>query len=215
MCFDTTSSLTAWSISILISIYLFYRGKRYDRWNAAFITSFSTIQLLEAGLWKTIRYDKVIDTKTNELLTKGILLTLLSQPLVQTAMASFNISDNQRFGKTILHILSFVLLGILFYGIFRVGDGDNSFKSEVGKKGHLMWQSYNKGKKTNFLGGWWVGALYLIGLFLPMFFMEGSIALLLIGVMTFITSLIYARGEEFGSFWCFTAVAYSFAALFV
>jgi len=215
MCFDTVSSLTAWSVSVLISIYLFYRGQRYDRWNAAFIVSFSTIQLLEAGLWQTINSKgEIIDAKTNEFLTKGILLTLLSQPLVQTTFATFHISDSQKFTKTLMSILSFIFLGVLFYGVYRVGS--QSFKSEVGKNGHLKWQSNSKSEY--FLGGrfgYLIPILYLMGLILPLLFMEGSLALLIIAVLTFIFSMLYTRGEEFGSFWCFTAVAYSIAALFV
>lgn len=209
MCFDKQSSFLAWSLSCSIAFYLYKRDRGYDKWNAGFIISFATIQLIESGLWLTVEND---NKGINSLLTKIILLTLVSQPLVQTYLGyKYTKSD-------ILGILSFVFAGIMLWSILRVVKSPNSdFSSTVGPNGHLVWE--DSSNKSNFMGNSFVGIMYLLGLFIPLMigmqYRSKEVFLIAVGICTAIYSLLYAGPKQFNSYWCFTAVAYSIAAIFV
>ena len=200
MCFNTKSSAIAWAISIIISIFLYVRNKNYDRWNSAFIMCFSTIQLLEAGIWST--------NNMNELLTELILLALVFQPLVQS-YAGYIYTKNM-----ILALMSFVFLGIIFWSSIRILKAKSmQFGSKIGEKGHLVW--YDTEEKENFLGGTPIVIWYMAGLLLPLLFMKNSLPLIITGITTLLYSSVFAGKGEIGSYWCFTAVIYSIVSIFV
>jgi hypothetical protein len=209
MCFDKESSLLAWTISYTIAWYLYERNLNVDRWNAGFIIAFSTIQLLEGGLWSFQKGGH--SNEINDLLTRLILLTLVCQPFFQTTLG-------YKYTKSkFLGMLSFILLGIIIWTCIRLWKSTpGQFSSHPGPGGHLIW---NDDKSGWFLGGPLIGAIYFAGMFIPLLFMlqkyDKALLLLVIGIITVIYSLFYAPGREFGSFWCFSAVAYSIAALFV
>ena len=213
MCYDLESSLTGWVIAVSISLYLFYRNKNYDRWNALFITVFSTVQLLEAGIWWT--YSEGEKNPSNQLLTKLILLTLLAQPLVQTYMGAVYTKSET------LQFLSYIYIGVFLWGLFRVSrSSPGQFYTSQNKKGHLVW---NDSKSENeFLGGSnpiiskIVPVLYLGGLFIPLLFAKDfrGIPLLITGVMTALYSLSL-KENAFSSLWCYYSVIYAVVAIFV
>lgn len=209
MCFDKESSLLAWTISYTIAWYLFERNNGFDRWNAGFIIAFSTIQLLEGGIWSFQKGGHSIEI--NDLLTRLILLTLVFQPFFQTTLG-------YKYTKSkFLGMLSFILLGVIIWTCIRLWKSKpGQFSSQPGPGGHLIWSD---SKNDSFLGGNIIGAIYFAGMFIPLLFMlqkyDKTLLLLVVGIITVIYSLFYAPGKEFGSFWCFSAVAYSIAALFV
>lgn len=206
MCFDMQSSLLGWTLAYSISVFLYYRNQNYDRWNASFIICFSTIQLLEAGLW----LDRVSpsNNSVNDLLTRLILITLLTQPLVQNYMGYVNTKE------PILMLTSFVFLGGLVWAGWRICTSKpGQFASSPGPNGHLVWSDT---QSPTFLGGI-MGMIYLAGLFIPLFFMKEwkGVALITIGILTAIYSLMFTSKGEFASYWCYAAVLYAIAALFV
>jgi hypothetical protein len=219
MCYDLESSLYAWVLATFISLYLFYRNKNYDRWNAAFIVTFSTIQLLEAGIWWTQSNGE--KNPTNQILTKLVLLTLLAQPLVQTYMGSiYTKSDTLKF-------LSYIFMGIFLWGLYRVGTAKpGEFYTSENSKGRLTWNdSKNSGVNQDIagiLGGNYillsitVLLLYFIGISIPLVFAKDyrGLPLLITVIMTALYSLSLKEGA-FGSLWCFYAVIYAVVAIFV
>lgn len=203
MCFDLTSSFLAWGLSTTASWYLFQRNRGYDRWNASFITCFSTIQILEAGLWRNFGSNGQSKAYTNEFLTKLIILGLTAQPAIQT------IAGYQYTHQPILWYLSWVFAGFFIYTLLRVlRSKPGEYSSKVGEGGHWIW---SPGLAPGF------GVLYLIGLFFPLLFMKDGkgLALLGVGLATAAYSLFAAKKGEFGSLWCFTAVIYSVVAILV
>lgn len=202
MCFSPEVSLLAWIVSISISVFLYNRNRNYDRWNAAFIVSFSTIQLLEAGLWVNLNNPNI-----NSLLTQLVFLTLLSEPLIQSFMG-YHYTRNG-----FLQVLSYVMLGVFLWGLYRVlTSSKGQYYTEIGQKGHLVWRDNGNDLLSN------VFPLWIFGLFVPLFFMKGykGVILVAIGIATALFSLLYASGSpELGSFWCFLTVFYAIAAIFV
>jgi hypothetical protein len=199
MCFNAPSSLIAWVVANSIAFYLWNRNRNYDRWNAAFIFTFTLIQLLEAGLWTT---DK---EHMNQLLTSLIVLALLAQPLVQNYMGYKYTKQPVLWVFTIIYILLFI------WGITKALSIEN-YKSYPGPNGHLVWERKDESHVLNPFT-----LLYLIGLFIPLLFMKNylGIPLVAIGLITFAYSWMRTGGKEFSSLWCFTAVAYAFIALFL
>lgn len=238
MCFDKDSSLLAWTISYTIAMYLFYRNRNFDRWNAGFIICFATVQVLEAGLWST-QEDKTKgdhSSNINDLLTRLILIALVTQPLFQTYLGYTSLTKagargdpKGRIITDVLKFMSFIFVGVLlwsFYRIWKSKPGD--FSSKPGPNGHMVWSD---AKSPNFLGGTTsplINAVYFLGLFLPLLAMIyfslskggrfggwGPVLLLLVGVFTVIYSTKVAAPNEFSSYWCFSAVLYSLAAVVV
>lgn len=206
MCFDWQSSLTSWVFSTGASWYLYKRNKNYDRWNAGFITCFSTIQLLEAGIWATDPMKG--PDRNNENLTKLILVGLAAQPLVQTYQGYlFSHRD-------VLWYATWVFVGFLFYTISKILTAKRGqYYSTVGPNGHLIWHTPSENK--GLFGPKWLGVLYMLGLFVPLLFMKSwsGLPLIAIGLTTALYAMTSTSPREFGSMWCFTAIFYSLAAL--
>lgn len=139
-----------------------------------------------------------------------IVVGLTAQPLVQS-IGGFVVTR-----ADVLWYLSWVLLGFFLYCVLRVTTaGPGKSYSTVGPNGHLQWHTPFGGDQGIFPKGY--GILYAIGLFVPLLFMKAGagLVLLAVGIGTAIYSLLRAKGKEFGSMWCFTAVLYSLAAILV
>lgn len=204
MCFDRNSSLVAWSLAYSISWFLFLRNKNYDRWNAAFILCFTTIQLLEAGMWSNP------SQSINELLTMLVLLVLVSQPLVQSYMGYTYTKSN------VLMVMCLVFLGIMLWSLYRIATSSKGqFSSAPGPRGHMVWTDSKS--PNNLLGNLPITIAYFTGLMLPVLFMKNYkwVPLAIIGALTIGYSLFMAGGREFSSYWCFTSVAYAIVAMFL
>jgi hypothetical protein len=217
MCFTKEVSFAAWLVSIIIAacIYLKDTSSSINRWLAAFIVAFSTMQLLEAGVWISIENG---NGKWNEIFTVLIFLSLLVQPLIQTYfgyIATKNI---------VLQILTWACVGLLIWGIYKAFT--NRYQSQVGPNGHLIWyRLVGQGKAvTDFkqepllMSPYYIVIiLYMLGLFVPLLFLgSAGIPLLLIGLGTLAFSCyMYYETGEVSSIWCFSAILYSIAAFFL
>lgn len=207
MCFSVQASLIAWLIADAIAIYLWVRDRRYDRWNAVFIITFSLIQLMEAGLWRSLQVDSAM---MNAIITSLIPLALLAQPLVQSYMG-------YRFtGSVILLSIAVLVIAIIIGTIVRIATTPlSSFQSTIGEHGHLVWNDDTM-PNSNIIGGPFIGFVYLIGVLIPLFWMGWrGIPLLIVAVVTAGWCWYIAGSKEFSSYWCYTAVAYALVALFI
>ena len=206
MCYSRNASLIGWAIANVIALYLYKRNRNYDRWNAAFIFTFTLMQLVDAGLWSSLEDN---DTKTNQLLTEIALFAIFLQALVQCYMGYLYT------GETILYGLTFVFIFILVGQLLRVvGSDSQDRKTEVGPNGHLMWLDDGQ---FHLLGNPIVLGLYVIGIFLPLAYMKDKKGWPLIGVAagTAAYSILTSKGEEVGSMWCFWGIIYAVVAVLV
>jgi hypothetical protein len=172
---------------------------------------FTTIQLLEAGIWYSLKENSKF---INELLTRLIVITLYLQPFIQTRFGFLYT------GSGLLEMLSYVFFAIIIYGFYRIVKGCN-FSASPGTEGHLVWK--DETSVNNFFAGtsspisYVIVGGYFIGLFLPLLYMKQyrGLALMLVGMATALYSMSHTTTKEFSSYWCFSSVAYSITALFV
>lgn len=118
---------------------------------------------------------------------------------------AYMISKNRMMGIALI----FYICLLIWYSTTTRND---IFSSKKGDNGRLVWMRNNN---INYFSDP-VAISYLLGLFIPYFFMNLKIVypLMLTGVITYIFSS-YISNEGFGSFWCYTAVIYSLVCLFI
>ena len=200
MCYSAESSMTAWALANFIALILFCRNSNYDRWNAGFIIVFSTVQLLEAGIWQGV---------SNELLTRLILIVLMLEPLAQCWLGAIYTGSSLLYYLTLLFVIVF-----LYTWIVRVVPAKpGQYSTIVGPNGHLVWRD-RKGTSSGLMGS--LAPLWLVGMVLPLFFAKGrGVPLIAVGLGSFLYSMTHASADEVGSMWCYYAVLYAVVALFV
>lgn len=209
MCYSFEVSITTWFVGVAISIYLYERNKDYDRWNALFVFTVITMQLVEAFLWKTIQYK---NKYFNSIFTAIALVALMVQPLVNSYMGYLYTNQILLFYMTFMYIL------IIFFTLVRITTTSlSSFHSDIGPNCHLMW---NDDSKPNFLGGNYmvIGILYIIGLLVPLIYMtpfnQKGLPLMSVGIITLVMSIINTNSTgEMSSLWCFLAILYGIVAM--
>jgi len=199
MCYSASASFTTFFISLFFILLLWNRNNTYDRWNALFILSFAMIQLWEGFIWMYGMDNEYI----SNIVVPLILITLYTQPFVQTYMAYSHTNSS------LLYLLSIFYFLLLFYILYR------SFHERMyvstGPHNHLIWHSCDS---PSFIGSF--GLLYLIGMFIGLVYgFPNTLPLFVYGCITFIYSTKYWKTLEFSSYWCFIAVGYSILAYFI
>ena len=211
MCYSTESSWISFFISIVISIIIWKRNKNYDRWNSLFIVSFALIQLWEGFLWyfsKGQNNELNKNLKYENILLILILLTLNIQPIIQTWGAKYFTKSNSK----MLRIFLIIYILIFIYSLYRIYT--ENFSLKIGPNGHLEW--YTNNNQHILTGNYkFLGILYIFGLFFGLYFgIPNTIPLIIVGFITFLWSLFKLRkSNEFSSYWCYSAIIYSFIAL--
>ena len=221
MCIDQRTSLNSFIFSVCISIFLIFLNKQFDVGNAAFIISFTTIQLLEYYIWKSIDNNNKSD---NEYYTRLVPLVLFIQPIVQTYFSWKITNNNLLFNLLIVYILIF---------LFTLTTINNfEYQSEVGENKHLIWYKtkvnfslplyktktdktkVNPKEKTIVIQRFIFGYIYLLGLGIGLYFTQ-QYTLLLYGILSFMYIWKNYPEDEFSSMWCFVAIYYSILALMI
>jgi len=230
MCQSAKTSLIAWLVAVVIAMIMLSTGKKNAKWNAFFILTFITVQLLEFFIWH-FRSSEKLSTSAHEAVEAGcgapkneasgdvmvrlILIALWLQPLIQTYMA-------YKYGKGYkpqLMVIVMVYFIMFILAIVKAVDTNIDFKAYPvtctdSANGHLTW--YRSDSKESFVGPGPAAMLYIFGLFLGLLFMEpklfGIILTGLGGVMVAFTAKSYGRGE-FASMWCLYALFYAIVAL--
>lgn len=199
MCYSFEANISAWITSFILCMYMLTNPEKYPTWMPLMILTFTQIQIMEAIIWTSM--DKNQDV--NEKATKLLFFMLWLQPMMYF-LIGYKATSNE-----------ILLYGTFFYTLILVYLGaatqNDKFISTVGPNGHLQWNRYNKdNKKIDFIGNVLFGSLYLMGIFLPLYLIGGTISsiAILYAAITFSFD-IYKYKHEFGSMWCFTAVGLS------
>jgi len=117
--------------------------------------------------------------------------------------------------STILKFMCFAYAAILLWSLYRIATSkQGQFSSAPGPNGHLIWRD---SQSTNFLTNTPLTVVYIAGLLIPLLFMKNGkgLPLIAIGGATAAYSFLVAGKDEFGSYWCFTSVAYAIVSLFL
>jgi len=214
MCWNKEISIVTFIVVIVIVIILYNRNLGADRHLAIFSVAVVIIQLLEFFAWLSIEKRK---KNMNQLVTRLILITLWSQPLINSYMAYRNVVKEEQpkiLKETIL--LGCIGLFSLMFLIALINASKGSFKTKPGSNCHLIWTRNNKIK--NFMSNdKYGGLIYLIGLFLPLLFIKPfkkGLSLVILGAILLAIARSMSSKKEFGSWWCWIAFVFVVAAYF-
>lgn len=206
MCFDYKSSVGAWLLASGISIYMLANPQTYYNWIPLLILTFAQIQILEAILWVNNNNNSNI----NEFITTLIPFFLLLQPLVNSYVGYKNTNED------LLYYLTLVFVFVILYYILIAKQ--SSYNTTVGPNNHLVWNRYDQNNnKVPLLGNNIVIVLYLVGIFVPLFFIPDltlRYVIITYALITFVYSMYnYLNTDEMGSMWCYLAVGIAVLAL--
>lgn len=166
MCMSAETSLATWTLAVVVAGYILCQSDSYTaRWIAYLILAFTLIQLLEGLIWLSK------DPRTRDLLTRLILVALMLQPLVNTWLAG------RVFGP--MKYIAYGYLLLFVYTIHYAFRDERVWNSVRGENGHLVWK---KGNQMIFDELSFIGAMYLLGVTVPMLFIPGSVKWLVLGV---------------------------------
>jgi len=204
MCYDYKSSIIAWLIGSGSSIYMLSNPDIYNNWIPLFILTYSQIQILEAFLWKSLD-----DMEANGYVTSIIPYFLLIQPLMNSYLGYKTTNNDILYYMTLIYTLL-----IIYYAIISK---QSTYQSTVGIDGSLVWRRYdNSGKEGMLLGNWIIAILYLLGLFIPLFFIPDPMMRYTATSYAIITFafMLYYYGKDLSSRWCYIVIGMSILSLF-
>lgn len=227
MCWNEQVSFITFIIVVIVVIRILQTNPSHTiRWQCYFILAFITIQLLEGMLWISI---KTKNKKMNYLVTGMVLIALWCQPLINCYFGA-RLGSMSPLQKKILLISALGFGAIVLYMIFRLLRGSETFKTVTSQSCHLKWTAQNKKtapypdsmdpRNPSFMSDKpLLPILYMIGMFLPLFFMKEKrtkIVLLSIGVLTLGTSFYFNRKDgSMGSMWCLLAAFYALGVVYI
>ena len=183
MCWSYEVSLFTGLFSYVVAGLLYRRDKNYDKWLAMFIFVFSTIQWLEAILWKNTGINNI-----NYYITKYAIPFVLS---IEGITALYGASLYKPV-PTELFVIYFVYTVLIFYLCM------NNFNYTKISTNNLQWT-----QQQNIL----IGAIYAVFLALPfVLYMDGITKYIIVGgiIGTLLYSIILYQ-HAWHSNWCFFA----------
>jgi len=211
MCINKEYSLLALIVSWSIGGFLFYRNHNLDRWNAIFLITFATMQLLDFILW-ILHNTNNFNSLANLIISKYLIPIVLSLELISVYVGSElykNGNTINGLGNKLLEdflnprkyyskILLVVCIILCWFYISR------SNQTIIGKEGNLVW-----GNSPNQSGIWKyiTGIIFIFLLIYPYLEYANTQPIAMIIIIYLILTLAYSfiRGSGWGSYWCWIA----------
>ena len=207
------TSITAWWIMALMSLFLWYRNVKYDRALSVFVLTLGLVQLIEYGI-----HSGTDPTQSS----RAIFLTLWLQCLV-LAIGVFvfvNAPSNAIDGNGIVSTLSglnLILFACVFIVMLITAFTSSTFDLHTDIDGCI-----NLSRNGNSLLQNWEW-LYLVGVFFPlviifMYYMysDQEIAILIIyGALSAAYLMANYTAGAFNIMWCYLGVGFAFLAWFM
>lgn len=224
MCFNATSSITAFTIGSIISLILLYKKEYFY---GIFSFSIVIIQLIEYFAHKSITEN---NKNLNSLSSKLILLVIFLQPIIYSICLIYFPPSDVKF-KCKNRFNNFIILGIIYLIVFilfwKYNEDNNGFKIGYINKCtnicRLKWSMFlsNLTYSIPFV-------LLYFALFINYSFTNTSYIYILnnFTILMLFASIVYTTLVDkaknfnfvfsvFPSLWCFLAVFYGLIALFL
>jgi len=212
MCWNAPVSIITWVTSIIGAGLLIKRGTRTDIWNALFVLTFSSIQLLEFFMWIDQSCSGI-----NQIATKIALVVLWLQPLSQCIGWLYASNDKKYVNYILIPIVTYSLCAL--YTMIRVIKAGDTC-SKPAKCFSLHWNFNKASSLSPTTGNWKACILYGIGMLGPLFFQKPitrRVTLIIVNVVSLLLLCLYywPKGESVSSMWCFTSNVYVWLAYFI
>lgn len=206
--------IMSWWILALMSLFLWYRNKSYDRMFSVFVFTVGLIQLIEYG---------VVSGANSSQAGDAIFMTLWLQCLVLAIGSYIYLHHNSEIDLSSSKIFSVVSGWNLFlYSIIFVialltilFNSESRYTVEVNKHSEISWYNW---KKENILGSFWW--LYLIGVLTPVCLVFAYYSCVDLGLATMIVYGIISAAivlfsypiDSMFSTWSYLAIGFAFLA---
>lgn len=211
MCWNAPVSFITWVTSVIGSILLIRRGSPADIWNALFVLTFSSIQLLEFFMWIDQACKGI-----NQVATKIALIVLWLQPLSHCIGLLYATEDKKHI-KYILIPTVIYSVCVIISMILAIKAGNTCSKPR--KCFSLHWD-FGKASVISPTNRWFASLVYGLGMLVPLCFQKPykrSIPLIAVNFASLLMLMLYywPRGESVSSMWCFTSNIYVWLAYFI
>ncbi len=202
MCFSAEASLTAYILGSIGSLYLLWKGDKYDKHIGLFSLTFIQVQLGEFLMW----IDKNCNKNINHYATIFVEYIVYFQPLSIIVGAllfkTTNISNN------LLYLFLLILIIPLIKYTINIAYNKRKLCSKtINPFGHLQWDTITKFHDC--IQNWWI-FMFSIWLFVKnkkgIFVFICSIISLLFGL----TNNFKFNFNQWESKWCFIGVSLPF-----
>ena len=193
MCWNENVSLNTFIFTSCVLIFIWYNNSYtqykitdFDSWKVYMVyLSFTSMQLIEYFLWKSIKQHNVYNNKLFSII--GWIIIRIIQPLFLLLL----LPNKYSFVKYLLFIIYSILL--IAVSIYKYFYNPVNFTTVIGKNGHLSW---NWIKLYNF--EYIIGYLYLF--IFTLLFIKFPIITLLFFIVCIYCYFNY--NTTWGSMWC-------------
>jgi len=199
MCFSAESSLTAYILGSIASLYLLINGDKYDKHIGLFSLTFVQMQLAEFFMW----IDQYCNKNINHYATIFVKYILILQPLSIILGAILFKTTNLPNYLLYLFLLIFIIY-LIDYSIRIANNKRKLCSKSINRFGHLEWDFIKYKYSKLFF------TIYLIFMFLIWPFVKNikGIFVFIFGIVSLILNKFnFAQWE---SRWCFIAVLLPF-----
>lgn len=196
MCWNENVSLNTFLFTSFVLIFIFYNNnytqykiKEFEDWKVyLFFFSFTSMQLVEYFLWKSIKQNNKYNNKLFSII--GWLLIRFIQPLCLLLL----IPDKYLLIKYLIFATYFILFIIIY--IYKYLYNPVDFTTTIGKNNHLLWNWV----KSNNIFESIINYFYML-LFIILFIKMPIIALIILAFYIY-CYIYYYNNMTYGSMWC-------------
>lgn len=196
MCWNENVSLNTFLFTSFVLIFIFYNNnytqykiKEFEDWKVyLFFFSFTSMQLVEYFLWKSIKQNNKYNNKLFSII--GWLLIRFIQPCCLILL----IPDKYLLIKYLTFVIYFIFA--IAFSVYKYLYNPVDFTTTIGKNGHLLW----KWIKSNNIFESIINYFYML-LFIILFIKMPIIALIILAFYIY-CYIYYYNNMTYGSMWC-------------
>lgn len=188
MCWNSQVSMNTFIFSMFGILFALYN--KYSPFIILLLFSFSIMQLIEFGIWKSIDMKNIF---YNKVFTLCGVIAVLFQPV-----ASILLLYPTNLKLTLIFLC--IYLAIIVYTVASLKLKVNEIYSYVGKNGHLVWSWATK-SNINIL----LFITYFTFIFVPLILSKNYTIFIISLVILLLSFYFFFKYDTWGTMWCWAA----------
>ena len=207
MCWSAEASISAYILGLIASLYLLFKGDKYDKHIGLFSFTFIQMQLAEFLMWIDQDCNKNINHYASIFAEYILILQPLSIILGAILFKTTNIPNNLLYSFLLIFIISLIIYSI------RVFYNKRKLCSKSINNGYLEWDNIKKIELFEYI-------FYFIFMFLIWIFLKNKkgifvFILLIISLLFGLNNNYKFNFTQWESKWCFFSVLLPFLILII